>query len=156
MSELNFAFQPGDALLIIDVQNDFCPGGALPIVEGDQVVPVLNAWINAATSAGTPVYLSRDWHPKHHPSFARKAGFGQCTACRIPQAQLSTLGCTSRQSGDRHQRHALDQDQNSAFDQPAWGAPAQSWHPAGHRARVSGGRVRVLPPCWTHSPRALP
>jgi hypothetical protein len=38
MTELSFAFQPGDALLIIDVQNDFCPGGTLPIAKGKQVV----------------------------------------------------------------------------------------------------------------------
>ena len=41
----------GDALLIVDVQNDFCPGGALPIPEGDRVVPVLNDWIEAAFRA---------------------------------------------------------------------------------------------------------
>ena len=74
MTELSFAFQPGDALLIIDVQNDFCPGGALSIAEGDQVVPVLNAWIDAASQAGIPVYLSRDWHPKYHPSFNEENG----------------------------------------------------------------------------------
>jgi nicotinamidase/pyrazinamidase len=64
----------GDALLIVDVQNDFCPGGALPIPEGDRVVPVLNEWIEAAASAGIPVYASRDWHPRGHPSFTTEGG----------------------------------------------------------------------------------
>lgn len=50
------------ALLIVDVQNDFCPGGALPVPGGDQVVPALNRYL--ANAAGRmPIYASRDWHP---------------------------------------------------------------------------------------------
>lgn len=64
----------GDALVIVDVQRDFCPGGALPIARGDEVVPVLNRWIGAAAAAGVPVYASRDWHPMHHPSFDASGG----------------------------------------------------------------------------------
>ena len=64
----------GDALLVVDVQNDFCPGGALPIPEGDRVVPVLNAWIAEATRTGVPIFASRDWHPRGHPSFATEGG----------------------------------------------------------------------------------
>ena len=64
----------GDALLVIDVQNDFCPGGALPIDEGDSVVPVLNRWLRAARERGLPVYASRDWHPLGHPSFVEAGG----------------------------------------------------------------------------------
>ena len=41
-----------DALLLVDVQNDFCPGGALAVADGDAVVPALNAWIAAARQAG--------------------------------------------------------------------------------------------------------
>ncbi|MGI9384791.1 MAG: nicotinamidase, partial [Methyloligellaceae bacterium] len=62
------------ALLIVDVQNDFCPGGALPIDDGHAVVPVLNDWIAAAKAAGVPIYASRDWHPSTHPSFATEGG----------------------------------------------------------------------------------
>lgn len=51
------------ALLIIDVQNDFCPGGALPVPDGDRVVPVLNRYVEKVRQAGAPVYASRDWHP---------------------------------------------------------------------------------------------
>lgn len=68
------ALRAGDALLIVDVQNDFCPGGALPIGEGDAVVPVLNTWIAAARRAGVPVYASRDWHPRRHLSFRPQGG----------------------------------------------------------------------------------
>jgi len=51
------------ALLIVDVQNDFCPGGALPVPHGDRVVPVLNRYVGDAVEHGMPVYASRDWHP---------------------------------------------------------------------------------------------
>lgn len=64
----------GDALLVVDMQQDFCPGGALAVPEGDQVVPVLNAWLAKARSAGVPVYASRDWHPVGHVSFKEQGG----------------------------------------------------------------------------------
>lgn len=60
------------ALVIVDVQNDFCPGGALPVPEGDKVVPVLNKYIQRFQKAGLPIYASRDWHPektKHFKAF---------------------------------------------------------------------------------------
>ncbi|HBZ71157.1 MAG TPA: nicotinamidase, partial [Deltaproteobacteria bacterium] len=46
--------EPGDALVIVDVQRDFCPGGALPVTGGDQVIPALNAWLRAARLCGAP------------------------------------------------------------------------------------------------------
>lgn len=66
--------EKGDALLIVDVQNDFCPGGALAVNEGDKVVPVLNQWINAAQRLGVTIYVSRDWHPAQHISFKERGG----------------------------------------------------------------------------------
>lgn len=51
------------ALLVIDVQKDFCPGGALPVPGGDRVVPVLNRYLSDAAARHWPVYASRDWHP---------------------------------------------------------------------------------------------
>jgi nicotinamidase/pyrazinamidase len=65
---------PGDAVLVVDVQRDFCPGGALPIPEGDAVVPVLNRWLAAATEVSVPVIASRDWHPAGHCSFTDQGG----------------------------------------------------------------------------------
>ena len=73
-TEMTQEFSAGDALMIVDVQNDFCPGGALPIPDGDRVVPVINAWSRAAVRAGVPIYLSRDWHPARHPSFEPEGG----------------------------------------------------------------------------------
>jgi len=52
------------ALLIVDVQNDFCPGGALPVAEGDSIIPVLNRYCALFVEKGLPVFMSRDWHPE--------------------------------------------------------------------------------------------
>jgi nicotinamidase/pyrazinamidase len=56
------------------VQNDFCPGGALPVPEGDKVVPVLNSYIELFRAAGAPIFFTRDWHPKDHVSFKTQGG----------------------------------------------------------------------------------
>src|SRR3989441_7819923 len=66
--------QAGDALLIVDVQNDFCPGGALAVPEGDAIIPVLNRWIAEADARRVPVFASRDWHPENHISFKQRGG----------------------------------------------------------------------------------
>jgi nicotinamidase/pyrazinamidase len=59
---------PRTALLVIDVQNDFCAGGALEVRGGDRVVPPLNTMIARAAARHDPVYATRDWHPPgtHH------------------------------------------------------------------------------------------
>ncbi len=62
------------ALIVVDVQNDFCPGGALPVKEGDQVVPVFNCYIELFEKAKAPIYAARDWHPKNHCSFKAQGG----------------------------------------------------------------------------------
>jgi len=68
------ALQSSDALLIVDVQIDFCPGGALPIDDGDAIVPPLNRWIAAAVAVRVPIFASRDWHPAGHLSFKESGG----------------------------------------------------------------------------------
>lgn len=112
----------GDALILVDVQRDFCPGGALPVERGDTVVPVLNAWIQGALATGVPIYASRDWHPTRHPSFVEFGGRWpvHCLqdsdgAAFHPDLALppSTVVVTK---GVR-----FDQDQNSAFDQTGLG-----------------------------------
>jgi nicotinamidase/pyrazinamidase len=64
----------GDALLVVDVQRDFLPGGALEVADGDAVVPVLNRYIALFSAAGLPCVFSRDWHPADHASFAARGG----------------------------------------------------------------------------------
>jgi nicotinamidase/pyrazinamidase len=72
------AEEPGlrgsDCLLIVDVQKDFCPGGALGVEDGDAVAPALDRWIDAAEEAGAMIAASRDWHPRHHVSFEERGG----------------------------------------------------------------------------------
>ncbi|GFO64161.1 nicotinamidase [Geomonas paludis] len=62
------------ALLVIDVQLDFCPGGALPVSNGDQVVPVLNLYLELFNMRSVPVFASRDWHPEHSKHFKEQGG----------------------------------------------------------------------------------
>jgi nicotinamidase/pyrazinamidase len=64
----------GTALLIIDVQNDFCPGGLLPVPEGDRVVPLMNRYIAQTRQAGGAIYASRDWHPQGTRHFLANGG----------------------------------------------------------------------------------
>jgi len=52
-----------DALVIVDVQNDFCPGGALGVREGDRVVSILSRYAERFAALGAPIFASRDWHP---------------------------------------------------------------------------------------------
>lgn len=66
--------QPGDALLIVDVQRDFLPGGSLAVADADRVIAPLNAWISRFAAAGLPVYATRDWHPADHCSFREQGG----------------------------------------------------------------------------------
>lgn len=59
-----------DALIMVDVQNDFCPGGALPVTGGDEVVQPLNR----ARKFFEHLFATRDWHPENHCSFEKHGG----------------------------------------------------------------------------------
>jgi len=61
-------------LVIVDVQRDFCPGGALPVPGGDAVVQVLNEYIEIFKKVRAPIYATRDWHPRNHISFKERGG----------------------------------------------------------------------------------
>ena len=90
------------ALIVIDVQNDFCPGGELAVENGDEIVPLVNHLI----ASHDHVVLTQDWHPAGHSSFAsRHEGkapfetievsygrrhFGRTTACRARRVRNST------------------------------------------------------------------
>lgn len=66
--------QSKDALIIVDVQKDFTPGGALPVPEGDKVVPMLNRYKDLFLKAKALIYFTRDWHPQNHMSFKQQGG----------------------------------------------------------------------------------
>ena len=62
------------ALIVVDVQNDFCPGGALAVAEGDRVVAPLNRYLERFADAGLPIFATRDWHPEKTIHFKAYGG----------------------------------------------------------------------------------
>ncbi|MDW8034385.1 MAG: nicotinamidase [Nitrososphaerota archaeon] len=62
------------ALIIVDVQNDFLPGGALAVPNGDNVIGPLNKYIELFKNKNLPVFATRDWHPQNHVSFKERGG----------------------------------------------------------------------------------
>ena len=109
--------QAGDALIVVDVQVDFCPGGSLPIERGDEVVTVLNRWIDAAAHARVPVVLSRDWHPRHHLSFRESGGEWPVHCVQDTSGARFHPQLTLPESAILVTKGArLDRDQYSAFD----------------------------------------
>ncbi len=109
--------QARDALLIVDVQRDFCAGGTLPIAGADEIVPIINHLITEAIEAKALVVASRDWHPPDHSSFQTSGGTWptHCLqgsdgakfhpALRLPSDALIVA-----------KGQAVDKDQYSAFD----------------------------------------
>jgi nicotinamidase/pyrazinamidase len=72
--EKKYTIEPTDALLITDIQNDFLPGGALPVEGGDEIIPVLNEYARRFEDSKAHVFTSRDWHPANHISFKAQGG----------------------------------------------------------------------------------
>lgn len=68
------ALQPHSALLVVDMQIDFMPGGALSVPEGDAIIPRVNAYIAQFRMSGAPVYATRDWHPPVTKHFQAQGG----------------------------------------------------------------------------------
>lgn len=62
------------ALLVVDIQNDFCPGGALGISAGDKIIPVINKYIEIFSKNKLAIFFSRDWHPKKTVHFKKFGG----------------------------------------------------------------------------------
>jgi len=115
---MRYELKSGDALLIVDVQNDFCPGGALPIGHGDEVVPILNRWIEKAVAAGVPVYASRDWHPVGHISFRESGGPWPPHCIQDTNGAAFHPGLNLPQSAVKVTKGVrFDHDQNSVFDE---------------------------------------
>lgn len=107
----------GDALIVVDVQRDFCPGGALAVAGGDEVVPVLNRWLQAADAAGIPIFVSRDWHPEGHVSFASSGGPWPAHCVQdSPGAELHPRLVVPASARRVTKGVRFDKDQNSVFD----------------------------------------
>jgi len=66
--------RPFDALVVVDMQVDFMPGGALPVPGGDEIVGRVNEYVELFTKAGATVVFTRDWHPPNHVSFKTRGG----------------------------------------------------------------------------------
>jgi len=64
----------GDALVVVDLQRDFLPGGALGVAGGDRVIGVMNDYLAAFSELHLPVFATRDWHPAEHCSFRAQGG----------------------------------------------------------------------------------
>ncbi len=117
LQSIGDAFRPGDALVIVDVQNDFCPDGALPIEQGNEIVPVLNRWIAAAVARHVPIYVSRDWHPAGHISFKEQGGPWPPHCIQDSQGARFAPGLRLPESVTKITKGVrFDQDQNSIFD----------------------------------------
>jgi len=65
---------PFDALIIVDMQKDFSTGGALPVPGTEEIVPVINSYIELFHEKGLPIFTTRDWHPENHTSFKENGG----------------------------------------------------------------------------------
>ncbi|WP_297506368.1 nicotinamidase [Thermococcus sp.] len=65
---------PEEALIVVDMQRDFMPGGALPVPEGDRIIPRCNEYIREFRRRGALIVATRDWHPPNHMSFKERGG----------------------------------------------------------------------------------
>ncbi|BCD62443.1 nicotinamidase/pyrazinamidase [Nitratiruptor sp. YY08-26] len=65
---------PKDALIVVDMQRDFMPGGALPVKDGDKIIPTINRYIQLFSNKSLPIFFTRDWHPSNHLSFETHGG----------------------------------------------------------------------------------
>ncbi len=105
------------ALTVVDLQNDFMPGGALAVAEGDHVVPMANRYIEMFKVAGLPIYATRDWHPEVTKHFKQYGGVwpphciqGSWGAQFHPELRLPTDVLVVSKGMDP------EQDSYSAFD----------------------------------------
>lgn len=79
---------PRRALIIVDVQRDFCPGGALPVKNGDSIIGRINKMTSLFEEEGSPVFFTRDWHPRDHCSFVPRGPWPPHCVKGTPGAQF--------------------------------------------------------------------
>lgn len=119
--------QRGDTLLIVDVQRDFLPGGALGVPRGEEVVPILNRYIRLFAAHGLPIVLSRDWHPADHCSFQAQGGPwpAHCIA-GSPGADFASDLAVPDQAIVISKAVTADEEAYSAFQHTGLGAQLQA------------------------------
>jgi nicotinamidase/pyrazinamidase len=110
--------EPGDALLLVDVQGDFLPGGSLAVPGGDEIVPILGRYLALFQQRKLPIFASRNWHPADHCSFRAQGGAwpphclaGSPGAAAPPDLPLPPSTVVV------HKATAPDQDAYSAFEE---------------------------------------
>jgi nicotinamidase-related amidase len=113
-----FTLSMGDALIVVDVQNDFLPGGRLAVPHGDEVIPILNDYLAAFARRGLSIFATRDWHPPNHCSFQPYGGpwpphcvAGSEGAAFAPALKLPASSTRITLKGTRPEKDAY-----SAFD----------------------------------------
>lgn len=119
----------GDALLIVDLQRDFCEGGALAVPDGDAVVPIIQDWVKQAVAQGVPIYASRDWHPPQHVSFEQQGG--PWPPHCVQESEGAAFHPSFEPPGDIVpviKGTRLDRDQYSAFDATGLAADMRRSH----------------------------
>ena len=118
-----------DALLVVDLQRDFLPGGALAVPDGDKVIPVLAACIEAFVRNDCPIFASRDWHPPDHCSFQASGGpwpphcIADSRGATIAAALQLPANATIIDKG-----RSVDQEAYSAFEGTALDACLRDLH----------------------------
>lgn len=96
-----------NALIVVDMQNDFCPGGALQVNDGDRIIPACNKYIEMFENKGLTVYYTADWHPPNHCSFKENGGIwpihcvqGSKGAAFHPDLKITTNACIIHKGTD--------------------------------------------------------
>jgi nicotinamidase/pyrazinamidase len=128
---------PYDALLLADIQSDFLLGGALEISGGDAILPVLENYIQRFQARSLPIYLTRDWHPSNHCSFASQGGPWPVHCVAGSPGSLPPTSFTTPPSAVIIYK-AIDRDQEaySAFQNTALGRHLRAL--SAHRIFIGG------------------
>ncbi len=107
----------GDALLVVDMQNDFMPGGALGVHGGDQIIPEVNRLVETFIARRLPIVFSRDWHPPNHCSFKEQGGIWPTHCVRDTKGAAFTPGLSMPSDPSVVSKATkVDHEAYSAFD----------------------------------------
>ena len=123
------------ALIVVDVQNDFCPGGSLAVEHGDEVIAPLNQLIAEFLSRGELVVKSRDWHPRRRKHFAAHGGTWPVHCVQETRGPSSTPDCSKTFNRRRLQRHGRHGRLLASTDRPRGSSASAACGRSGSAAR---------------------